>query len=71
MPRLRRLRTEADNHGRSLYGNNQAVYGLLRYGVPVRAVAGEVTETVSLIDWREPGRNDFADRGGGDAEGDP
>ena len=26
------LRTEADNHNRSLYGNNQAVYSLLRYG---------------------------------------
>jgi type I restriction enzyme, R subunit len=32
---LYKLRTEADNHSRSLYGNNQAVYNLLRYGVPV------------------------------------
>jgi len=29
---LYKLRTEADNHSRSLYGNNQAVYNLLRYG---------------------------------------
>ena len=36
------------------------MYGLLRYGVPVKVGAGEVMETVSLIDWREPGRNDFA-----------
>ena len=33
------LRTEADNHNRSLYGNNQAVYGLLHYGVPVKIEA--------------------------------
>ena len=53
------LRTEADNHNRSLYDNNQAVYNLLRYGVPVRTEAGQVTETVHLINWREPEKNDF------------
>jgi type I restriction enzyme, R subunit len=57
---LYKLRTEADNHSRSLYGNNQAVYNLLRYGVPVRIEAGEVTEPVHLINWREPEKNDFA-----------
>ncbi|MFO0698949.1 MAG: HsdR family type I site-specific deoxyribonuclease [Nitrospira sp.] len=54
------LKTEADNHSRSLYGNNQAVYKLLRYGVPVKIEAGKVTETVHLINWHEPGKNDFA-----------
>ena len=54
------LRTEADNHSRSLYGNNQAVYSLLRYGVPVKTEAGRPTETVHLIDWAEPLKNDFA-----------
>jgi len=54
------LKTEADNHSRNLYGNNQAVYKLLRYGVPVKIEAGKVTETVHLINWREPGKNDFA-----------
>ena len=54
------LRREADNHGRSLYGNNEAVYGLLRYGVPVKIEAGQVTETVHLVNWHEPARNDFA-----------
>ena len=53
------LHTEADNHNRSLYDNNQAVYNLLRYGVPVRTEAGQVTETVHLINWREPEKNDF------------
>ncbi|MCG2741138.1 MAG: HsdR family type I site-specific deoxyribonuclease [Syntrophaceae bacterium] len=54
-----RLRTEADNHNRTLYGNNQAVYNLLRYGVPVKIEAGQVTETVHLINWLEPEQNDF------------
>ncbi len=57
---LHRLRTEADNHHRGLYGNNQAVYSLLRYGVPVKTEAGKATETVHLINWREPEANDFA-----------
>ncbi len=57
---LHKLRTEADHHHRSLHGNNQAVYGLLRYGVPVKIEAGKVTETVHLIDWQHPEQNDFA-----------
>jgi type I restriction enzyme, R subunit len=57
---LHKLRTEADNHNRSLYGNNQAVYSLLRYGVPVKIEAGRVTETVHLVNWRAPEKNDFA-----------
>ena len=57
---LYKLRTEADNHNRSLYGNNQAVYNLLRYGVLVKTEAGKVTETVHLINWDEPEENDFA-----------
>jgi type I restriction enzyme R subunit len=43
------LRTEADNHSRGLYGNNKAVYSLLRYGVPVKIDAGQPTKTVHLI----------------------
>ncbi|MDX9788594.1 MAG: HsdR family type I site-specific deoxyribonuclease [Salinivirgaceae bacterium] len=57
---VHKLRTEADNHNRGLYGNNQAVYNLLRYGVPVKTEAGIPTETVHLINWRKPDRNDFA-----------
>lgn len=57
---LHKLRTEADNHNRSLYGNNQAVYSLLRYGVPVKTEAGKPTETVHLIDWANPEKNEFA-----------
>jgi type I restriction enzyme, R subunit len=57
---LHKLRAEADNHSRALYDNNHAVYNLFRYGVPVKIEAGEVTETVHLIDWEEPKQNDFA-----------
>ena len=57
---LHKLRAEADNHSRALYGNNHAVYNLLRYGVPVRTEAGKVTETVHLINWQDPEQNDFA-----------
>ena len=56
---LHKLRTEADNHSRGLYGNNHAVYNLLRYGVPVKTEAGKATETVHLINWQEPEQNDF------------
>ena len=57
---LYKLQTEASHPERSLYGNNQAVYQLLRYGVPVKTEAGKVTETVHLINWAEPQNNHFA-----------
>jgi type I restriction enzyme R subunit len=57
---LHKLHIEANNHNRNLYGNNRAVYSLLRYGVPVKIEAGKVTETVHLINWRDPAQNDFA-----------
>jgi type I restriction enzyme R subunit len=44
----------------NLYDANKAVYGLLRYGVKVKAGAGEQTQTVPLIDWKHPDNNDFA-----------
>lgn len=56
---LHRLQTEADKHGRGLYGNNKAVYSLLRYGIPVKTEAGKVTETVHLINWHNPEKNVF------------
>jgi type I restriction enzyme, R subunit len=56
---LHHLNTEATNPNRSLYANNQAVYKLLRYGVPVKTEAGQLTETIQLIDWPDPEQNDF------------
>ena len=57
---LHKLRTEANHPERSLYGNNQAVYHLLRYGIPVKTEAGKATETVHLINWKEATNNHFA-----------
>jgi type I restriction enzyme, R subunit len=54
------LGREANKPTRSLYDNNKAVHGLLRYGVPVKTAAGENTDTVWLIDWQNPEANDFA-----------
>lgn len=53
------LKTEADNHSRNLYGNNQAVYKLLLYGADVKIEAGRTTDKVHFINWQEPGKNDF------------
>lgn len=55
-----KLQSEANNTSRSLYENNKAVYGLLRYGVDVKTEAGKATEKVWLINWKEPEANDFA-----------
>ena len=33
---IHKLQTESKNYNRNLYGNNHAVYGLLRYGIPVK-----------------------------------
>jgi len=48
------------NSSGSLYERNQAVYKLLRYGVPVKTEVGAITETVHLINWDNPLKNDFA-----------
>jgi type I restriction enzyme R subunit len=57
---LHKLRSEALLHGRLLYTANQAVYQLLRYGISVKVTAGEVSETVHLVNWGQASANDFA-----------
>jgi type I restriction enzyme R subunit len=54
------LRIEAENPNRSLYDNNKAVYSLLHYGVDVKTEAGKSADTVKLINWDNPEKNDFA-----------
>ncbi len=54
------LNTVAGAQTRSLYDINKEVYSLLRYGVQVRAEVSENTQTVWLIDWKNPLNNDFA-----------
>ena len=48
------------NQSRSIYDVNKDVYGMLRYGVRVKPEVGENTQTVWLIDWKNPERNHFA-----------
>jgi type I restriction enzyme R subunit len=57
---LQKLETAADATGITLYQANLRTYQLLRYGVPVQVAAGQAHETVHLIDWESPERNDFA-----------
>ncbi|MHB1541446.1 MAG: type I restriction endonuclease subunit R [Steroidobacteraceae bacterium] len=57
---LQKLETAADSTGITLYQANLRTYQLLRYGVPVQIAAGQAHETVHLIDWSDPQKNDFA-----------
>ncbi len=57
---LHLIKVEADNPHRSLYDKNRAVYSKLRYGVEIKMHAGQLNETVRLIDWTDPLANDFA-----------
>ncbi len=57
---LQKLETAADATGITLYQASLRTYQLLRYGVPVQVAAGQAHETVHLIDWQRPERNDFA-----------
>src|SRR5439155_12672997 len=57
---LQKLETAADSTGITLYQASLRTYQLLRYGVPVQVAAGQAHETVHLIDWEHPEKNDFA-----------
>ena len=57
---LQKLLATADPTGVTLYQANLRVYKLLRYGVEVQVAAGRPFDTVHLIDWEDPGKNDFA-----------
>ena len=57
---LQKLEAAADSTGITLYQANLRTYQLLRYGVPVQVAAGAAHETVHLIDWEHPEKNDFA-----------
>ncbi len=56
---LQKLETAADSTGISLYQANMRTYQMLRYGVKVQVAVSEPYETVDLIDWKQPERNDF------------
>ena len=57
---LQKLLAAADTTGISLYQANLRTYQLLRYGVSVQIAAGQPHDTVHLVDWEQPEKNDFA-----------
>lgn len=57
---LYELRITANNYNENLYTNNKNIYKLLRYGIQVKAEAGQNYEPVHLIDWQHPEKNDFS-----------
>lgn len=57
---LQKLETAADTTGVTLYQANLRTYQLLRYGVQVQIAAGQSHDTVHLIDWENPEKNNFA-----------
>jgi len=54
------LNKAAGDQNKSLYDVNKDVYELLRFGVKLREEIGENTQTVMLIDWKNPLKNHFA-----------
>ncbi|MCB0538957.1 MAG: restriction endonuclease subunit R, partial [Bacteroidetes bacterium] len=54
------LQTTATNFNDSLYTTNKNVYEKLRYGIKVKAEAGENYETIKLFNWKKLKDNDFA-----------
>ena len=52
--------SSAMGDGRSLYDANKDVYRILRYGIKAKESVGEQNQTLWLINWNEPDKNDFA-----------
>lgn len=50
---------ESLNQASTLYENNQVLYERMRYGVSVKTEVGSRNETVQLINWDEPEKNDW------------
>lgn len=53
-------KASAVGEGKNIYDANKEVYRMLRYGVKVKEGAGELFQTVWLIDWKNPDNNNFA-----------
>lgn len=57
---LYELNKIAGDQSKSLYDTNKAVYELLRYGIKEKEDIGQNSETIYLIDWKNPLNNQFA-----------
>ena len=52
-------RLEKASKNQSLYDINKTIYGLLRYGISVKESVKDKKQTVQLIDWGNPLKNNF------------
>lgn len=57
---IQKLESAVDCTGVSLYQASLRTYQLLRYGVQVQVEVGQPHDTVHLVDWHNPDKNDFA-----------
>ena len=57
---LQKLMAAVDATSITLYQANLRTYQLLRYGVAVQIAAGKPHDTVHLVDWEHPEKNNFA-----------
>ena len=53
------LEKVATDQNKKLYNINKEMYSLLRYGIKIKEDVGDNSETVWLINWREPLKNNF------------
>src|SRR5690348_5463020 len=56
---INQIEKVATNQIKSLYDINKEVYSFLRYGISVKENVGDKKQTIQLINWDEPDRNDF------------
>jgi len=56
---INQLEKVATNQSKSLYDINQEVYRFLRYGISVKENVGDKKQTIYLINWNDPEKNDF------------
>lgn len=56
---INELEKAAGNQSKSLYEINKDAYSLLRYGVQTKEDVGANKQTVWLVNWEEPTKNDF------------
>jgi len=56
---LHQIMKTSTQQNKNLYNLNKDVYQLLRYGIPIRENPGENKQTVKVIDWENPHKNNF------------
>lgn len=56
---ISQLEKIATNQTKSLYDINHEIYSFLRYGISVKENVKDKKQTIELINWKEPTKNDF------------